>query len=612
MRNVALTLALLAGTAVAQTTTAPAAPTTQPETSVSPVVPSKADKKAAKKAFEAGGKLHEKKHYRQAFDLFTEATRLDPTNADYITARELTRQTLISDEINQGNAAMEGHKNIEAMAAFRAALELDPTNEYARQRLMDSMPPVPVTREPVNSFGSAEQIHLAPKPGTHNFHYRGNSRDLIEQVCRAFGVVAVFDESVSGRAIRMDMDNADFLTAISVASKLAKVFWTPLSANQALFAAEGDANRRALQRVALRTFYFPETATVQELTEITNSLRVLFDIRNVTQQPATNSITVRAPGEVLDVADRFLQTLGEGRPQVMLDIKAFSVSRSATRAIGLDIPNDFQAFNVPTEAQKLLGGQNIQSLINQLIANGGINQANSTALAALLAQGVNAQAGLLGLPFFTFGGGITLTAVTVPPASIKLNFNESNVRSLEHVTLRAGQGTPAIFKVGTRVPIINASFAPIFNSAQLAQVIGNGSFIPPVPSFNYEDIGVNLKATPQIHSDKDITLDFEVQIRALGDVSLNGVPVISNREFKGVIGAKNGETVVIAGLLTKSEQHSLSGVPLLSRIPLVGLAFSTDTKQQQDSEILLVITPQIVRRQRESSPMIMMPATAAR
>src|SRR5262249_16390224 len=144
---------------------------------------------------------------------------------------------------------------------------------------------------------------------------------------------------------------------------------------------------------------------------------------------------------------------------------------------------------------------------------------------------------------------------------------ESSARTLEHLTMRASHEKDATFKLGSRFPIINASFAPVFNNPAIAQVIGNNSFTAPFPSFNYEDLGLTVKVKPSIHGTSDVTMELEILFRTLAGASLNGVPVISNREFKGGIALKEGEPAVVAGMITKTEQRSLNGLPGFSRIP---------------------------------------------
>src|SRR5581483_11438524 len=151
----------------------------------------------------------------------------------------------------------------------------------------------------------------------------------------------------------------------------------------------------------------PGIDTPAALTEIVNLLRNLFDIRSITPNGASGTIVVRAPQATLDAATQLLQSLDASRPEVMLDIHVYQVSHTFARNIGVHIPNDFNLFNIPAAALAALGGQNIQDLINQLISSGGINQANNTALSALLAQLQSQQNSIFSQPLATFGGGKT-------------------------------------------------------------------------------------------------------------------------------------------------------------------------------------------------------------
>lgn len=160
--------------------------------------------------------------------------------------------------------------------------------------------------------------------------------------------------------------------------------------------------------------------------------------------------------------------------------------------------------------------------------------------------------------------------------------------------LRAGQGKDATFRLGSRYPILNASFAPIFNSSSISQVIANNSFQAAFPSYSYEDIGLTIKAKPQIHGNSDVGLELEMQLRSLGTQSLNGVPVINNREFKGAMTLKDGEPAVVAGAVTRSEQRSLSGIPGLGEIPLLSKVSASNTLQRDEDELLVVITPHVL------------------
>ena len=360
----------------------------------------------------------------------------------------------------------------------------------------------------------------------------------------------------------------------------------------------------------MRTFYLPDTGTPQEMNDIVSSLRGLFDIKFILPQASNRSVTVRAPKTILDAATRFLENLDQGTPQVMLEMRAYEINQSMTNNLGLELPTSIQVVNVPTALASIANNPATQDLINQLISTGTINQSTAQAIPALLAQLQSQQNGNgLSTSALTFGGGNTLSAVVFPRPTVTANFaySGSRVSTLEQLHLRASQNSPVTMKIGSRVPILNASFAPIFNSSAIAQVIGNQSFQAPFPSFSYEDIGVNLKATPKVHlPDEDllgsrphdpasVTLDLDIQIRALTGQSFNGVPVISNRQYTGAVRLNEGEPAVIVGYLTKADQLSLTGPIGLAQLPALRRLLTNENKQRNQTELLITITPHVVR-----------------
>jgi len=197
-------------------------------------------------------------------------------------------------------------------------------------------------------------------------------------------------------------------------------------------------------------------------------------------------------------------------------------------------------------------------------------------------------------PLTTFGGGKTLTGLSPGTAIGQLSLNESSVQTLEHATLRVAQGNEASLRVGTRFPILNASFAPVFNSPAISRVLQNNSFQAAFPSFNYEDIGLTVKAKPLVNGNSDVSLQLELQFRTLGGQSLNGVPIISNREYKGSITLMDGEPAVVAGSVSRTEQRSLSGVPGLGAVPGLNKVMVSNTKEVNQDELLITITPRVI------------------
>lgn len=563
--------------------------------------PSKKELKKARKESGRAQKLYANGKYQEAVEALDQAIALDPGQPDYHSQREIVRQRLLTVHIERGNALLASGKNIEASAEFRQALAIDPKNEFALQRLQDATPIRATSGSPAGISPVLEVVSqsrptvLQPAQAKADFQYRGVTRNLLEQVASAYGIKALFDQSVTSRAVRFNLEGADFYAAMREASKLAHVFWVPLSSQQVIFVNDTPALRREFERMVSRTFYIVDATAPQDLNDVVNLMRTVFDIRFVVAQPANNSVTVRAPANTLDAAARIIELFFSRKPQVTLDVKVYQISHNLARQIGVALPLSFQMINLPASVLAgLSGGQDVQDLINELIASGGINQANSDAIQALLAQLESQQSSLLQTPFATFGGGQTLFGVAIPPATAKFQLNESDIRTLSQLTLRTAHGNAAIMRLGTRYPILNATFAPLYNSAAISQAIQDESFVAPFPSYTYEDLGINMKATPQVQADGIIHLKFEIAIKALTGESVNGIPIISNREYAGSMSLQEAETAFVVGMITQSEQKSASGIPGTQHIPVFRDFVTNTTKDVREDELLIVITPYIV------------------
>ena len=559
--------------------------------------PSSHELKEAKAAFSRGLKIQETSP-DEAYREFERASNLAPRNVEYVTARELAKQQLVSKYIQRGSQELEAGKQIEAVADFRSAMNLDPANQFAQQRLLDvAGDSAPKISAPPRVVEESTEIKLSPNQNHASFHFRGDSRELLNSMAQAYGISAQIEDLVTSRRVSFDIDDVDFYKAISVAGQVTKAFWTPLGDKQILIVGDTAENRRQYERMAMRTFFIPGVDTPTGLNDFVNVLRNLFEIRFITTNAPSSTLVVRAPQNVLNAATQLLESLDTTRPQVMLDVKVYQVSNTLTRNLGVHVPNQFNLFNIPAGALAALGGQNIQDLINQLVASGGINQANNTAISALLAQLQNQQSqqnSIFSQPLATFGGGKTFTGVSFDQLSAQLSLNQGWVRTLDHATLRASQANDTTFRIGSRFPILNASFAPIFNTPSISQVLQNNSFQAAFPSFSYEDLGLTIKAKPAV-GQTDVRLDFEINLKALAGQSINGVPIIGNREYKGSISLLDGEPAVVAGEVTHSETLALSGIPGLGQLPGLN-KLTTNSKQTEDDELLVVITPHVVSR----------------
>jgi general secretion pathway protein D len=558
-------------------------------------IPSKKDLKQARSAYARGLKLENRNQVDQAFLQFDEASRLAAEDTRFFSAREVAKSQLVFQHTERGDAFLADGQHEPAAAEFRSALKLDPDNDYLQSRLAEAMP----SSDSANSaglpalFAESTEIHLQPRSERATFHYRGDIQGLFTELAAAYGVSAEFDDSIKAKTVRFYVDDVDFFTALNLACLVSKTMWAPLDAHQFLVAENTLENHKQFDRMSLATSAVPGASTPQETQELVNSLKGICEFQKISSAQ-NGTVEVRAPQAMLRACTTLMQQLATERPQVSLEIEIYQISHDLTRNIGLHIPDTFNLFNIPVAALFALGGQSIQSLVNQLISSGGINQAGSSGLAGLLAQLQSQPNSIFSQPLATFGGGLTFSGVSLDQLAAALSVNESWSRAISRATLRAGQGKEATFHVGERYPILNASYAPIFNSPAISQVLGNQSYVPPFPSVSYEDLGLNLKATTAIHGNSDVSLKLELQVRSLTGQSANGVPVISNQEYQGSIRLRDGEPAAVAGEITSNDVRSMSGIPGLGAIPGLNQAMTTNTLNTENDELLIVITPHII------------------
>jgi general secretion pathway protein D len=108
-------------------------------------------------------------------------------------------------------------------------------------------------------------------------------------------------------------------------------------------------------------------------------------------------------------------------------------------------------------------------------------------------------------------------------------------------------------------------------------------------------VGIDIKITPRIHFEGEITLELEMNIKSVGGTGIADIPIISTREIKNVIRLKDGETNLLAGLLKDEERVSAKGIIGLKSIPVLGGLFSSTEKTVQQWDVLMTITPYIIR-----------------
>jgi general secretion pathway protein D len=118
----------------------------------------------------------------------------------------------------------------------------------------------------------------------------------------------------------------------------------------------------------------------------------------------------------------------------------------------------------------------------------------------------------------------------------------------------------------------------------------------PITSFEYKNVGVNIDITPRVHHDGEVTLNLKLDVSAVGPPGYQGLPTFNSRTVTTVIRLRDGETNILAGLINDQERLSLTGIPGLASIPVLGRIFSHNKKEVLETDIVMTLTPHVVRR----------------
>jgi general secretion pathway protein D len=611
-----LPTAVRAQNAPAPAATAPAQdPTPAKDDAKKPAKPviSERQARAADDAYLAGARQLAHNDPAAAQQNFAHAVQIDPSKLEYALSLAIAKEHHVTALVQQAaKARLLGH-NEEADKAFAEAKALDPENLIVTQHL-DPGPlaiDAPGMQTASNEISKlAGPIHLKPAAATHSFHSHGDVQSIAREIYEAFGIKTAFDASITSQSLRFDLDDVDFATASRVLLHMTHMFAVPLDEHSALIAKDTQENRDRLMPQVEETFYMPGLPA-EQLTEMSNIAKNIFDLKQVAVQPSGSRIVIRGNEDAVNLVNVTFAEMLDGGAETVLQVHIFELDKTHTRNIGQTLPTSAGVFSIAAEATSLVSAN--ESAIDQAVAAGLLNLTGSPLDQLIEKIGFLFAAGLISTSQFsnllgTFGNGLTLAGLFLGSGTtFNLMLNSTEIRSLDDVQLRIGDNQPGTFRSGTRFPIITSTYSSGISSAAssaLAGVSVNGASAASllsqfsgtsqtIPQIQYEDLGLTLKATPQVLKSGQVHVHLELKIEALGGTSLNAIPVLNSRQLTSDITIPTGQTAMLASEVSKSEARSITGIPGLNEIP--GFQGTDGNVEEDSGELLITITPRVVR-----------------
>ncbi|MEK7214268.1 MAG: type II and III secretion system protein, partial [Chloroflexota bacterium] len=187
-------------------------------------------------------------------------------------------------------------------------------------------------------------------------------------------------------------------------------------------------------------------------------------------------------------------------------------------------------------------------------------------------------------------------AIVLPSATAMALLTDSTTKVIQNPEVRATDGQTAKLRIGDRVPFAVGSF----QAGVVGPTLGGIQ-----TQFQFQDVGVNLDITPRVHSNREISLRITVEVSSVtARVQIGGIdqPIFGQRKIEHDIRLREGEVNVLGGLVERSQVKSIEGWPGLSQVPFLRYLFSSERVETQENELLIVLTPRIIRLS-EMSPL---------
>ncbi len=494
------------------------------------------------------------------FDLaiveYTKILRRNPDDKVARLALERAKLRSSQEHFTRGRRLAAAGKLDEALIEFQLASELNPGSADVEAALRDTRTQlrtkIAIAREGKTQLETLIERTRALAPAgmelpdvklPDSLIFRdARARDVYTAIARLAGVSVVFDPEFRDQPVTVDLRNASLEEALNSVSLGARAFYQ-VTGQRITVIPDTPAKRREYEEEIVRTFFLSNA----DLKETIDLLRIVIDARRIAPVGASNAITIKDTLERVNAAARVISAIDKARPEVIIDVELLEIDRTRLREYGLQIASP--------------GSPGIDGQVD----------ANSADLTVRDLRNLTQS-------------DIFLT--NLPGLFYRLLKTDSNTRTLANPQLRTSDGVAAQAKFGERVPVPVTTFSPIATGGVAQQ---------PITSFNYENIGVNIDITPRTHHDDEVSLALKVEVSSISGEGFGGLPTFGNREINTVIRLRDGETNMLAGLIRDDERRVLNGIPGLSDLPVIGALFGHTRRQTQETDIVLTLTPRIIR-----------------
>lgn len=541
-----------------------------------------------KKFFKQGMKYEVTEEWDKAVEQFALAITENPRNPEY---RLHYRRSLFNASqmyMRRGNKLADENDFAGAYLAFRKAYAYDPVNELARsemERMLRLQKGLQNGDVEISEDGTVkliktsldasvpddvvvpqklEKLRDVPFPSGVDLQF------LIKELAKDLDLNVLFEkESFRGNdKIEIELKNVTAAKALDYIFLQEGLFFQKVGPRTILVARQNQ--RQRFQQLVLRTFYLANASPK----DIANVIKTAIPAQpgrtptTVLTDDATNSITVRDTSENIALIGDLIKSLDKDRAEVVMDVAIYEVTNTDLLQFGNQITsaNTPISFGGTTRGVVGIGG-------NDLFGGN-----SNTSVADIIPR--------------AFGVGLVIPAINL----IALQ-GKNNTKLIASTQIHAFNNEDSSARIGQRVPVRTAQLLGFGNNNPgTGGQQGGTNFINSQAAsvVNYEAVGLTLKFKPLVFPNQDVQVTMEIESKDVAG-GLTDTPTFTERTIKGTARVQNNKTLLLASVAQNVQSEGRQGLPLLGLIPIIGRLFSAPTKNNNQTDIVIAITPRVIR-----------------
>jgi general secretion pathway protein D len=468
---------------------------------------------------------------------YQRAQRFEPDNANAQAGLEaVARERASHGLVREAEEAFKRGATDEAYEKAKQALAVNPSQRSARAIVRK------VEEQRVKAEGVSPQLTAALK-STVTIELRDAPvRSVLELISKRSGLNFVYDRDVSPDlrvtvSVR-DTTIEEVLRFVLVTSQLER---RVLNSNTVLVYPNTPVKAQAYRELTVKSFYLANA----DVKATANMVRSLAKTRDLYVDEKLNLLIVRDTPEAVRMVEKLIAAQDLGEPEVMLEVEVLEVGQNTLSQIGIQWPS-------------------------------------SGSLSVIGAAGVPGQ--ITGTEAQNLSSGNFRITVSDPLLALNLREQAGRSNLLANPRIRVKNKEKARIHIGDKVPVITTT-------------AGATGFVS--ESVNYLDVGLKLEVEPLVSLEDEVGIKVGLEVSNISqEVKTTGGTVayqVGTRNAATTLRLRDGETQVLAGLISDEDRRTASKVPGVSRLPVVGRLFSNNGETVNKTEVVLLITPRVIR-----------------